>query len=188
MGLLPEIKALSRGKCGRGALTPKSDSGEPLAEGGERNVKKTDLEHGQERHGDELPVLDGEINEVGEIKRERHFRHGQKRFERHVLAGAPGLSFALDPVLRRAREIRFVIEDRLEHRPGIIKRKTDAERRRRLLQQYLLHPGARVQLALRAYVKDGDGDGSREEDRRVEKERPHPTSFGPTGGRMEKHA
>jgi len=72
-------------------------------------------------------MCDREPNEVGEIDRKRHLGNGQKRFERHVFARAPWLRFALDPILRGARKIGFVIENRLENGAGIIEREANAQ-------------------------------------------------------------
>ena len=51
-----------------------------------------------------------------------------------------------------------MIEHRFENRTGIVERKTDAEREQAGKQQNFLHPRARIQFALRADVKDGDGN------------------------------
>src|SRR5687768_4106575 len=132
---------MSRGKCRRRALATETQSREPLSERRERDVEKPDLEHGQERDRNVLLVLNRKPNEVGEINGERHLSDREKRLERHVFAGTPRLGFALDPVFRRAREIRYVIEDRLEDRPGIIERKTDAKGQQGGQQKNFLHPG-----------------------------------------------
>jgi len=126
------FRLLSRGNCGRRAFAAAEvQARHPLAERGKRNVEEPDLEHRQERNGDPLAVFDREPEEVRKINRERHFGDRQKRFERHVFAGTPGLSFAFDPVLRRAREIRFVIEDRFENGARIVDRESDTESEQR---------------------------------------------------------
>src|SRR5205814_8829307 len=180
---------LSRGNCRRvRAFADAIPARTPSTEGGKRHVKEPDLEHGEERHRDPLAVLDGEPDEVGEVKRERHFGQGQKRFERHVFAGTPRLGFALDPVLRGAGKIRFMIEDRFQDGAGIIDRETNAEGEERGQEEDFLHPGARMKFALRAYVKDRNGDGGRQEDRHVEEQGSDPGVLRSTGGRMEEHA
>src|SRR5438067_2515510 len=107
---LLDFRLLSRGNCGRGRpLASEIPSRHPLTERGKGNVEEPNLEHGQERNRDELAVLNREPNEVGKIKREGHLGEGKKRFERHVLAGTPGLGLSLDPIFRGAGEVGFVI-------------------------------------------------------------------------------
>ena len=62
----------------------------------------------------------------------------------------------LYPVLRRSREIRFVVEDRFKNGAGVVEGKTNAEREQAWKEQHLFHPSARMKLALRANVKDRD--------------------------------
>src|SRR5438876_989861 len=100
-GFLLRIKTLSRGNCNLRTLGTEVDSGKPLPERGKRNVKEAYLEHGEKRHGNELPVLNREPNKVGEVKPEGHFRDREKRLKGHVFAVAPWLRFALDTVFGR---------------------------------------------------------------------------------------
>ena len=79
------------------------------------------MEHGEKRHGNELPVLNREPNKVGEVKPEGHFRDREKRLKGHVFAVAPWLRFALDTVFGRPREIRFAVENGFENSARIIK-------------------------------------------------------------------
>src|SRR5437763_15381607 len=144
---LLEFSVLSRGNCRRRAFAgSKIQARDPPAIRGKRNIKEPDLEHREEWHRDPLAVIDGEPEEVGKINRERHFGQRQERFQRHVLAGTPRLGFAFDPVLRRAREIGFVIEDRLENGARIINGESYSEREERRQKQDFFHPGARMQF------------------------------------------
>src|SRR3977135_4660065 len=139
---LLEFSPLSRWNCRRGlAFATEIPARHPPAEGRQRHVKEPDLEHGQERYRDPLTVLNGEPEEVREVNRERHFGQRQQRFERHVFAGTPLLRFALDPVLRRGSEIRFVIEDCFENGARVVDRAPDAQGEQRREEQDLLHPG-----------------------------------------------
>src|ERR1700716_3288473 len=65
-GFLLRFKDLSRRNCKLRPLGAEVDPGKPLTERGDRNVEKPDLEHGQEWHGNELPVLNREPNKVAE--------------------------------------------------------------------------------------------------------------------------
>ena len=98
-------------------------------------------------------MCDCEPDEVAEINREGQLREGQGGFERPVFAGSPGLRFTFDPVLGRSREIGFVVKERFQHGPGVVERETDAEREQTGQEKNFFHPGARMQLALRANVK-----------------------------------
>src|SRR2546423_2919819 len=185
---LLEFRPLSRGNCGRRAVAAKVQARHPLTKRAKRNVKKPDLEHREERHRDPLIVLDRKPKEVGKINRERHFREGEKGFERHVFAGAPRLGFAFDAVLGCARKIGFVIEDRFENCAGIIDGEADAERKERREEQNFFHPGARMKFALRAYIKYGDGNRRGKKNRNIEQHRSQPGGLRAAGGGMEEHA
>ena len=128
-----------------------------------------------------------EANEIGEIDRKRHLRDRQKRLERHVFARTPWLRFAFNSILRRARKIGLMIKDRLEHRSGVIERKTNAQREQTGQEKDFFHPAVRVQLALRANIKYRHRDGGSQKNRNVEEQGARPT-LGSAGGRMQQHA
>ena len=112
----------------------------------------------------------------------------QERLERHVAAGTPGLRLVFDAIFRGALEFRLVIEDRLEHGARIVDRKSDAERDQRRQKKDFLHPGARMQFALRANIEDRDGDRSGEENRNVEQEHAQPAGLRAAGRGMQEDA
>ncbi|MEY2543785.1 MAG: hypothetical protein QOE81_1246 [Verrucomicrobiota bacterium] len=94
----------------------------------------------------------------------------------------------LDSVLRRSREIRLVVEDRLQNGARIVKGKANAEREQEWKQQHLLHPSSRMKLALRADVKDRDRDRRGKKNRDVDHKSADPARLRPAGGWMQKHA
>src|SRR5450432_4555918 len=128
MVFLLRIRNLSRRNWDLRTLGAEVDSWKPLPERGERDVEEADLEHGEEWHGNKLPVLNREPNKVGKIERESHFCDREKRLERHVSATTPRLRFMLDAVFRRAAEIGLVIEDGFENGARIVKREANSER------------------------------------------------------------
>src|SRR5438132_14383717 len=95
-----------------------------------------------------------EPDEVAEIDRERHFHQRQSRFQRAISTAPPRLRSSFDPVLRRSCEIRFVIEERFQHRTHVVKRETDSERKQARKEQHLYNPSTRIKLAMRRKVKD----------------------------------
>src|SRR6266446_7671930 len=146
---------VSRRKCiflRAGKIPPR----QPLHDGGEGDVEKSDLEKEQERKSEILAVDEGVADEVTEIDGESDFDNREERLQWHVAAGTPRLRSALDAVLRCALEFRFVIENGFEHSARVIDRQTDAECKKRRQQKHFLHPGARMQFTLRANVKDRD--------------------------------
>src|SRR2546421_2531962 len=188
-GFLLEFSVLSRGNCRRRAFAASEiQARHPPAIRRKRDIKEPDLEHREEGHRDPLAVVDGEPEEVGKINRERHFGQRQERFQRHVLAGTPRLGFAFDAVLGRAGEIRFVIEDRLENGARIINRESYTEREQGRQKEDFFHPGARMQLPLRANVKHCDGNRRSHKNRNVEEQRADPRRLRAAGRGMEEHA
>src|SRR5438445_11921564 len=93
-----------------------------------------------------------EANEVSEINCKRHLRDRQKRLKRHVFARTPWLRFAFNSILRRARKIGLMIKDRLEHRSGVIERKTNAQCEQAWQEKNSFHPAVVVQLVLWADI------------------------------------
>ena len=73
-------------------------------------------------------MSDRKPDEISKIETEGQFRERQSRLERAIFTPPPRLRFALDPVLRRPREIRFVIEDRFQNGARVVQGKANAER------------------------------------------------------------
>src|SRR5688572_27776413 len=72
MEFLLRIANLSRRNCYLRLFGGEVDLREPLPERGERNIKESQLKHGEKRHGDELSVLNREPNKVRKVEPERH--------------------------------------------------------------------------------------------------------------------
>ena len=64
------------------------------------------------------------------------------------------LRFAFDAVLGCACEIRLVIEERLQHCARVVQRKTNAKGEQARQKKNLFHPRSRMQLPLRANIKN----------------------------------
>ena len=99
-------------------------------------------------------MSDREPDEISKIETEGQFGEGQTRLKRAIFTLPPRLGPALDPVLRRPRKIRFVIENRFQNGARVVEGKSNAEREQARQEQHLFHPGPGMKFALRANVKD----------------------------------
>src|SRR5919109_68079 len=135
-------RILSRRNWVRGAGATKVGPGPPGRQRRKRDIEEAALEHQQKGYRDELPMNNGEPDEVAEIDAKRHFRGRQKRFERPVFATAPRLRFSLNPILRCPGKIGAMIEDGFQHGARIVERKANAQGKQTRQQQHLLNPGA----------------------------------------------
>src|SRR6266542_1180254 len=97
------------------------------------------------------------------------------------------LRFAFNAVLRRPREIGFVIDERFQHRSRIIQRETNSQSEQAWQKKNLLHPCPRMQLALGANIENGHRGGCCKKDRNIDKHSAQPATFRSTSGGMQKN-
>src|SRR2546429_2466570 len=98
------------------------------------------------------------------------------------------LRFAFNAILRRPREIGFVIDERFQHRSRVIERETNSQREQTWQKKNLSHPCARMQLALRANIEKADRGRRCKKDRNVDKHRAQPAALRGTCGGVQKNA
>src|SRR5207247_7623596 len=79
--LLLKKRALSRGNWRGRAGTAEAEFRRPRQKRRKRHIKEPALKHEQERYRHELPVDDGEPDEVGEINDKGQLHERQSRFD-----------------------------------------------------------------------------------------------------------
>src|SRR5437660_9872968 len=95
----------------------------------------------------------------------------------HITEIRRGLSFTSDPVFRGPGKSGLVINHGFEDSASVIERKPNPKREQAGEEQNLAHPGARMKLALRANVKDGDGDRGSKKNGNVDQDGSEPAGL-----------
>src|SRR5436305_12085586 len=126
--LLLRKRVLSRGNWRSGAGSAEADSRRPRQKRRKGNIEKPALKHEQEWYRQILPMSDREPDKISKIETEGQFGERQTRLKRAIFTLPPRLGPALDPVLRRPRKIRFVIENRFQNGARVVEGKANAER------------------------------------------------------------
>ena len=78
-----------------------------------------------------------------------------------------------------------MIEHRFEDGAGVVERQADTQREQAGQKHDFLHPGARMQFALRANIEDCDRDGSGQKNRHINQQRADPAGLRAAGRGME---
>ncbi len=102
-----------------------------------------------------------------------------------VFLAGPLVAVALDPVLRRARELALLVKERLEHGARVVHAQADADRHqeRQVLEPRL--PGVGIQLPLGHDVEVADRECRRREQRDVDQQHLGPAHVVPDVHRRE---
>src|SRR5690349_13763126 len=112
-------------------------------------------------------MYDGKHHEVAEIDRKCQFGQWKRRLERPILTTAPRLPFVFNSVLGRSREIRLVINHRLDHCSRVVERQTNSQCKQKWQKKDLFDPLSGMQFPLGADVEKANGSRCCQENRNV---------------------
>src|SRR5205823_10848019 len=125
-------------------------------------VEEADLEQYEERQRAVDLIRERVEHRPREVEAERELDERLNRDRLTVLLAHPLVGVGLDAVLRRARELAFLAEERFEHRARVVDRQADADRHQER-DIFDSRPPVLVNLALAHRVEVAERERRREE-------------------------